>query len=63
MRLAEQQAPAAALGELRQVADRVDVAQRVRRRDDLGAGQHLVGVDVAEFVSVAGRRRGAGDFD
>jgi hypothetical protein len=56
MRLAEQQAPTAALGELHQVADRVDVAQWVRQRGDPDASQHLVGIDVAEFIAVASRR-------
>jgi hypothetical protein len=54
-RLAEQQAPAAALGELRQVADRVDVAQWVRERGDPDASQYVVGIDVAEFIAVASR--------
>jgi hypothetical protein len=56
MRLAEQQAPAAAFGELCQVADRVDLAQWVRQRGDPDASQHLVGIDVAEFITVTCRR-------
>jgi hypothetical protein len=45
------------------VADRVDVAQRIRRRGDLNAGQYVVGVDLAEFVAIAGRQNYAGDLD